>query len=315
MTQPMFERDGISSQRPKFYPPLSTFFISLKVFLGNKQLFLSIFALAALPLSFLLFSLSLSVQPLKSNVYNLEAVAFLSSSRFEARHVWKESRADALSLLKVKALFFIPIYFLSLLVSITAVHSTASACHAKRPTLLAALTAVKLTWRRPFATTILIYASSLLYAQVPRTVATLTGSPRSEFVVLVIGSAFEVYLMAVLSLGLVVSIVEEELGWEALRVGSCLMAGKRLSGWLLSGLLLLGTGTIARDLERKMDSRYSSLDSSTMAVRVSTGAKDNAGLILLYGVVVLWGYILTTVFYCECRKRHAVRDDEENVTV
>ncbi|KAG2699246.1 hypothetical protein I3760_07G184600 [Carya illinoinensis] len=314
----MLERDDVLFQNPSprcFPPPLSTLLISLKIFLRNKQLFLSIFALSTLPLSFLLFSLSLYIQPIKSRVYHLEAVAFLSSTRFESRHIWQESRADALSILRVKAFFFLPTYFLSLFTAITAVSSTASACQAKRPSLLSALTAVKLTWRRPLITTILIYAMSLLYDQVPRTFAALFGSPGSEFFVLVMGSAFEIYLMAVLSLGLVVSIVEEELGWEAFRVGSGVMAGRRLSGWVLSGVFLLVSGSITRDLEMTTDGQDPSLETSTMAMSVSTGMKDKLGLIVWYGIVVLWSYVVTTVFYLECRKQHVVRDDYEDESI
>ncbi|XP_059461987.1 uncharacterized protein LOC132190981 [Corylus avellana] len=312
----MSERDDLLSQPPTCSPPLSTLLISLKIFLRNKLLFLSLFALTTLPLSFLLVSLSHSSLPFKSHVLHLEAVAHLSSTRFEARHVWKDSRAHALSLLKLKVLFFLPSYFLSLLAAVTAVNSTASSCHAARPTLLTAFTAVKLTWKRPFVTTILIYALSLLYAPVPRVLAPLTGSPGSEFLVLVIGSCFEIYLMAVLSLGLVVSIVEERLGWDAIRVGSEIMAGRRLSGWALSGLFVLVSGVISRDLQRMMDGLDSPLESTTSTVMmVATGFKDKVGLIFLYGIVVLWSYIVTTVFYCECRKRHVGRGEDESVTV
>lgn len=122
--------------------------------------------------------------------------------------------------------------------------------------------------------------------------------------------------MAVLSLGLVVSIVEERLGWDAIRVGSCLMAGRRLSGWALSGLFVLISGAVARDLQRMMDSLDSSFESTTStAMMVATGVKDKLGLIFLYGIVVLWSYIVTTVFYCECRKRHVGRGEDESVTV
>jgi hypothetical protein len=312
----MSERDDLLSQPHTFSPPLSTILISLKIFLRNKQLFLSLFALTTLPLSFLLVSLSLFSLPFKSHVLHLEAVAFLSSTRFEASHVWKESRVHALSLLKIKALFFLPSYFLSLLAAVTAVKSTASSCHATRPTLRTAFAGVKLTWKRPFVTTIFIYALSLLYAPVPLVLAPLTGSPASEFLVLVIGSGFEIYLMAVLSLGLVVSIVEERFGWDAIRVGSGVMAGRRFSGWALSGLFVFISGAIARDLQRMMDSLDSSSEPTTStAMRVATVVKDNVGLIFLYGIVVLWSYIVTTVFYCECRKRHVGRGEDESVTV
>lgn len=120
--------------------------------------------------------------------------------------------------------------------------------------------------------------------------------------------------MAVLSLGLVVSIAEDRFGWEAIRVGSCLMAGRRIAGWVLSGLLLLVSGAIAMDLERIIDDQ-DSLSSTSTAMRVVDGVRNKVGLILLYGVVVLWSYIVNTVFYCECRKRHVDRVEDESVAV
>ena len=297
-----------------FFPPLSTLYISLKIFLRNKHIFLPIFALATLPLSFLLFSLSLYSHRLKSHVYHLEFIALRSHTRFEARHVWQESRADALGLLKLRALFFLPNFLLSLVAAVTSVSSTVSAVHSKRPTLVSSFEAVKLTWKRPSVTTIFTYAISLFYAQLPRTLAALSGSPGSEFLVLLIGSGLEVYLMAVLSLGLVVSIAEDRFGWEAIRVGSGLMAGRRVSGWVLSGLFVLVSGAIAMDLERIVDGQ-DLLSSTSTAMRVVDGVRNKVGLILLYGVVVLWSYIVNTVFYCECRKRHVNRVEDESVAV
>lgn len=312
----MSERDDLLALYPTCFPPLSTLPLSLKIFLRNKLLFLSIFALTTLPLSFLLVSLSLFSLPVKSNVHKLEAIALLSSTRFEARHIWQEARADAIFLLRVKALFSLPSYFLSLLAAITAVKSTASACRASRPTLLSAFTAVKLTWKRPFVTTLLIYAASLLYAPIPILLAYLTNSPRSEFLVKAVASVVEIYLMAILSLALVVSIVEEKVGWEAVRVASGLMAGRRLSGWVLTGMFVLVSGAIAGYLGEMIDDQDPSLDSSTSSpMRVATGVKDTLGLIMLYGLAMLWSYMVTTVFYCECRKRHVVRDEDESITV
>lgn len=307
----MFER---SDDTFLFFPPLSTLYISLKIFLRNKHIFLSIFALATLPLSFLLFSLSLFSHRLKSHVYHLEVIALRSHTRIEARHVLQESRADALGLLKLRALFFLPNFLLSLVAAVTSVTSTVSAVHSERPTLVSSFAAVKLTWKRPSVTTIFIYAISLFYAQLPRTLAALSGSPGSEFWVLLLGSGLEVYLMAVLSLGLVVSIAEDRFGWEAIRVGSGLMAGRRVSGWVLSGLFVLASGAIAMDLERIMDGQ-DLFSSTSTAMSVVDGVRNKVGLILLYGVVMLWSYIVNTVFYCECRKRHVNRVEDESVAV
>ncbi|KAJ0032028.1 hypothetical protein Pint_14262 [Pistacia integerrima] len=186
---------------------LKILFNSFEIFPVNKQIFLSIFTLTTLPLSFLLFSVSVSAQPIKAHVYNLEALAQLAPTRFEGRHLWKESRADALSLLHLRLSYFLPCYVLSLIAAVSAVHSAHSS----------------LTWKRPLVTSICIYAVLVLYSQVIFYLIIMMGTtPRSGFLIWVIGSLFEVYLMAISGVGLVASILEERFGFEAIkgRVGS-----------------------------------------------------------------------------------------------
>lgn len=292
------------------FPIVKMVLDSLLIFLRNKRLFLAIFVLATFPLSVLLFTLSLSTHHLKSHVYRLESIARLASTRFEARHVWKESRGDAVSLLRIRAAFFLPCYALSLLAAVSAVASASLACGGKRPTLRAALSAVKPAWKRAAVTTICAYAILLAYGPVPPTLAAISGSPAARLAILLVGSGLEVYLMAVMSLALVASILEERFGWDAIRVGSGLLAGRRLTGWVLSGSFLLASGIIAGKAEEPMDDQ----DSWT-ARKVSMGVWDRLGLMGLYGAVVLWSYVVTTVFYCDCRRRHVTRSDSENEMV
>lgn len=37
---------------------------------------------------------------------------------------------------------------------------------------------------------------------------------------------------------------------------------------------------------------------------------EAVGLAVLYGAVMVWGYVVATVFYCECRKQHVVGEVE-----
>ncbi|KAJ7979530.1 Transmembrane protein [Quillaja saponaria] len=292
------------------FAPIKILFNSLKIFLRNKQIFISIFVLATLPLSFLIFSLSISTHQIRSQIYHLEAIARLSSTRFEARHVWHESRDDAIYLLRIKGLFFIPSYILSLIAAIAAVNSTATSFNGKRPSLQTVVTAVKLTWKRPVVATILVYGILLGYAAVSYTSRALTASRGSRFLVQVIGSGIEVYLMAVLSLGVVVSIMEDKLGWEAIKAGSGLMTGRRFCGWVLSGLFVVVSSMIASNLEM-MDGQDSLLELSSFSSTVVIEVQDKMGLICLYGLAVLFSYVITTVFYCECRRRNVNRESVE----
>lgn len=290
---------------------------SLEIFPRNKQICFSIYTLGTLPLSFLLFSLSLSSHPLISHIYDLESLAQFSSTRFEARHVWMESREDAISLVRLRLLYFFPSYFLSIIAAITTVSSTYSSLNGKRFDLRAAVTAVVLAWKRTLVTTVCIYAVLTLYSLVVFLfVITINGIPCGGFFVRLIGWGFEIYLMAVLGVGLVVSIMEERLGVDAIRVGSELMEGRRVFGWVLSGLFVLISVLIGWRWERlmmMMDGRDFRKEKWTVIME----SWEKIGLICLYGIEIFWGYVVTTVFYCECKKRQVIKmeNDNELVTV
>lgn len=121
--------------------------------------------------------------------------------------------------------------------------------------------------------------------------------------------------MAVMSLGLVVSIAEERFGWDAIRVGSGLMSGRRVSGWVLTGVFVLVTGFIARELEKVMNGQDPFGEPSSTVTRVAAGVGDKVGLIGLYGAVVLYGYVATTVFYWDCKRRHGNKSEIANATL
>ncbi|XP_038695436.1 uncharacterized protein LOC119992715 [Tripterygium wilfordii] len=117
--------------------------------------------------------------------------------------------------------------------------------------------------------------------------------------------------MAVMGIGLVVSITEERFGWDAIQVGYRLMEGRRMSGWILSCLMVLISGMIGWKMDRLLIMAIDRQDPSSwwMAVKVVVGGSERFGLVCLYGFVVVWSYVIATVYYCECRKRH-VRVEE-----
>lgn len=281
---------------------------SFKILARNKRLFSLIYVLLALPLSFLNVSLSLSSYPIKSEIFRLEFVASRASTRFETRQFWRESREVAISLLHLKLIYLLPSYLFSLIAAVTLVVSTESS-YIRRPTSLkTAFAAVKSTWTRPLVTSICIYAILLLYSSVPYTLAAVIGSssPGLRFVIRLIGLGVELYIISVLGLGLVVSIVERRYGWDAIWIASRLMEGRRICGWVLSGLLAVMTGGIGWRLESLIMETDISAEESKRTGTEAEGWKK-AWLVGIYGVVVIWGFAVTTVFYCECRKRQDVR--------
>ncbi|KAL2960965.1 hypothetical protein AAZX31_17G065900 [Glycine max] len=293
----MTESGGVSGWWCDSLTPLKVIVESLRIMAWNKVMFASIMVLTTLPLSTLLISQSIYTHPLTSQIQHLEALARFTSTRFESRHVWQESRHEALSLLRIKALFSLPSYLLSLAAALAAVHSTLLSLHTT-PSLHSAAAAFRLHSARLLATTIFVYAILFAFSPLPRFLAFLSPSPAARLLLLASASALEVYLMAVMSVALVVSVAEERFGWDAIRVGSALMEGSRVRGWVLSGLFVLGSSLIGSKLEHLMDGQD------------SIAVKDKAGLIVSYGLLVLWSYVVITVFYCDCRKRHPIREPQ-----
>ncbi|KAL5840201.1 hypothetical protein ACOSQ4_012809 [Xanthoceras sorbifolium] len=307
--------DNNDNIKPLFFV-LKILYNSLEFFPRNKRISISIFALLTLPLSYLIFSFSLSARPIKAHIYHLEALARFAPTRFEARHVWKESRTEAISLLRLRLLYFLPSYSLSLLSAITAVVSSHSSSSAgKRLSLRAALSHARLSWKRPLVTTICIYAVLLLYTQVVSFVAVVSGNAiGSRMLVWVIGLVLEIYVMAVTGVGLVVSVLEDRFGFDAIRVGSDIMEKRRLCGWVLTSWFVVVSGLIGWKWERMLvtmmdgNAHYRGKEQWTVVI----GGLEKLVLIVLYGIAVLWSYVVTTVFYCECRKRHVITTQNDS---
>lgn len=291
---------------------------SLVLFSRNKRIFFLIFTLTVIPLSFLHFSLSFSCHAIKNHIYSLEALAGYAPTGFESRHVWQESRANALSLLRLKFLYFLPSYLLSLVAAITTVNSTYSAVNNRRFTLRTAIASVTLTWKRPLVTTFCIYVVLVLFSQLFFVSAVVTGnnslSPGPTLFVWAVGSVLQVYLMAVLGLGLVVSVLEDRFGFDAVMIGSGMMEGRMACGWFLSVWFALLSGLIGWRREKLMAAMMDGGNKWTVVM----GSWERVGLICLHGIEVIWSYVVTTVFYCECStKRHVIisENDSNVVTV
>ncbi|CAI0427733.1 unnamed protein product [Linum tenue] len=282
---------------------------SLEILLRNRALFLSITLFFAFPLCFLLSSLSVSSIPLRSKILRLEYLATVAPTHYESRQVWKESREVFLSLLQLKLLHLVPANSIALIAAISAV--TAADSGRKRPVgFRSTIAAVRPAWARVAATAICVYAISWAYAGLPAAAAAVLapGIGRSGIRVgiWVVGLAVEVYMMAVMGMALVVSIVERRSGWEAIRVGSDLLEGRRVCGWVLSGGMAAATGVIGWRME----------EAAVEDVMTATWVErwwERAVVVGVYAAVVVWGFVVSTVFYREARKRHGIRDHEMEI--
>nr|KYP37420.1 hypothetical protein KK1_041380 [Cajanus cajan] len=124
------------------------------------------------------------------------------------------------------------------------------------------------TWKRPAVTVIFVYIILMAYAPVP-----------------------------LLGLGLVASISEGWAGWEAIRVGSGLMNGRKFSGWVLAGFFVWVSGFINGKMEVLLENN-------------EVGVWDKVVFVLMcwYALMVLLSYVATTVFYCDSRTRLDVKE-------
>lgn len=280
---------------------------AVRVIHNKKLVFLFISLFTTLPLSFLFFTLSITTHTLRSHIYHLEALALFTSTLMEARHVWHESRDNAVYLLRIRALFFLICLPLSLAAAVSSVHTTYNFIQGKSVTVNSVVNAVKDNWKRPLVTAIFVYVILFAFSPVPRIIASGFSSPELRFMVMTIGLGFEVYLMGVMGLGMVVSVVEERTGWEAITVGSDLMRGKRLIfGWLLSALFVLVSGFMNGRVEVLLEGPNSEIS-----------VWDKTVLICSYGFIVLFSYVVTTVFYCHSRIRHSpeIQNDDDCISL
>ncbi|XP_059285732.1 uncharacterized protein LOC132039214 [Lycium ferocissimum] len=143
-------------------------------------------------------------------------------------------------------------------------------------------------------------------------VAFFETGPFIRVVVAGLGSGLELHMMAVTGLALVASVNEGIYGFDAIRVGSGLMEGKRVCGWVLSGLFVLFSGFIrgTMEVEMAMDSwDFERVIESTVVVKLLW---DNVVLIFLYALVVQWSFVVTTVFYFDLKKRDSVKSERDS---
>ncbi|XP_010536945.1 PREDICTED: uncharacterized protein LOC104811819 [Tarenaya hassleriana] len=288
----------------------TTLLDSIIILFRNKRIFLSIFTFLTLPLSALHFCLTLLSLHLKDHVFHLEALANVVHTRFEARQIWQESREDAVSLLRLKSRFFIPSFILSCISCITATTSSSVSYHGQNPSLRTASASVKSSWMRVTVTSITIYTLLFLYSAIPLFLSAFFHSmPALRFPFMVLSLCVEVYMMAVTGLGLTASALEEQYGLDAVWVGSSLMKGRRVSGLALSGGFVFLSSLMGNAMEKRARA-VQVAEAESWWGAMAAGGWDGAGLVLLYAAEVLIGYVVTTVFYCECKRRHENRDED-----
>ncbi|MCD7456548.1 hypothetical protein HAX54_032136 [Datura stramonium] len=301
--------DHISQERNSLFLLANIFLNSFKIFLSTKKISVYIFTFLSFPLSFLLFLLSFLTFPLKIRIQHLEELSLFSPIHVESRHLLEEANKEAKSLLFLKFLFFFPIFLLSFLTAVAAVNVAFSVLTNGNATVLPVL---KTVWTRVLVTITCVYATMLACTVAPgMLVAFFEARPFVRVVVAVLGSGLELHMMAVTSLALVASVNEGVYGFDAIRVGSGLMEGKRACGWALSGLFVLFSGFVRGAMEASMAAMDGS-DFKRVESTVVIGLLwDNVVWIFLYAFVVQWSFVVTTLFYFDLKKRDSIKSNSE----
>ncbi|XP_074273680.1 uncharacterized protein LOC141597208 [Silene latifolia] len=309
---------------PKCLSPLIFIFLdSIKlIFIHNPKLFLIIYIVGALPLSLLVASLSLlsTSRYLKSHIVRLEFLYQIVDIWIEAGNVRETSELDLKRLHRFKVGHAVPILIFSLFTTVSivtavtaAVSSPSGKKRSSKPTLRTVFTALRVGWYRTLITSVVSVLFWVVSGHALPALIAAVGYPTS-IAVLFISVAIDVYAMAVLGVALVVSVAEDRYGIDAIRVGSGLMKGRRISGWVLSGLILLSMNCIGKEIVGVLDGKDWGEVNEGKNWMVEMRVGYVIGLMVLLGWLVMWCYVVITVFYCDCRKRHAViRQDEQEL--
>ncbi|XP_021755878.1 uncharacterized protein LOC110721071 [Chenopodium quinoa] len=318
----MLENEINSTTRPisksnflftNFLTPLFSIFLdSLKIiFLHNPNLYLILYTVTTLPLAILITSNSVSATPrfLKSHIARLQWLVDVVPIWMEAANIQDESRADSKKLLRRKLLHGVPIFLLSFIALTTIVVSTHAALRRKKKvTLRTAISALRVRWSPPILTCLFNFIAWVGWAHLDP----IVNRVAVEYWYLTAAQvAVEVYLMSVFAVGLVVSVVEGRVGYEAIWVGWGLMKGRRVCGWVLAGLILSISGFIGRQMIGVINGEDLANDSGGYTWTAEMRFGCMVGLVVLLGWFVLWSYVIFAVLYFDCRKRNVIKEEEQ----
>ncbi|XP_074271725.1 uncharacterized protein LOC141595660 [Silene latifolia] len=324
----MEENNGVTKRLLPFIPncisPLVPMILdSFKIiFLDYPKLFFVVYIVAALPTSILLTSLSISATPrhLKAYLMRLEWLSRVVPTEQGMKNVWETSQDELRKLYHFRVLHAVPILVFSLVTVVATVTITSLAYNRKNevslenkkkcPNLSAVFAALRSKWAWPLLAGVANSFVWIMWGHV-LPILKIVGQPGAVVTMTVAEVVVEVYMMTVLSLSLVVSVEEERAGLDLIRAGLGVMKGRKVCGWVLSGLILVGTNCIGREMEMVMDGQDSEVNGRYTNWTVEMRVVFMVGLVIFLAWIILWSNVVFTVFYCDWRKRNVDRDTLE----
>lgn len=209
---------------------------------------------------------------------------------------------EAAALLRFDTIFMAFSYILSLLSIMIIVHSSSTTYSKKQLTATDLLSRIKGSWKGPLVTKIyftLLYVgySVLSISLIAIPLLKAEGSILRIAIFALLGVAarlFYVYLAMVWMVGLVISIVEEGCyGLEALDKAKDVTKGKRMQGYLIAIVFLLGDGVL----------NVGYMFEVTNGGGSHVVNKRGNGLVMfcVYMLLKMFSCMVYSVYYCECK--------------
>lgn len=269
---------------------------ALKLTWKNKKFLLSITLLVLPPFTMLSLGNKFLVFILMSDVASKEALLALDGNdQSKTEHALAGIQKDIRFLVGLELCFFIAVWMVVLVAMMTTVYSSAMAYVGKDFTHKGMLSRIKMTLKRPaitwfyvsfFTAAYVIFIMVLIWLVLPEGGAFIALAALMSFLAL----AIYLYLAAVWTLGLIISIIEDDCyGLVALLKAGELIRGRKVQGFVL----MLFLTVIALALYVWMD----------YLAFVTSSAFDLLAVSLLY-LVKFFAFVVYTVFYYECKKTH-----------
>lgn len=269
---------------------------ALKLTWKNKKFLLLITLLVLPPFTILSLGSSFFVFFLMSVVASKEALLSLDGNdQSKTKQALAGIQKDFRVLVGIELCFFIALWMVILLAMETTVYSSAMAYVGKDFTLKGMLSRIKTTLKRPAITWFYVSFFSAAYVIFIMVLIWLVLPEGGAFIALVALMSFSavavyLYLAAVWTLGLIISIIEDDCyGLVALSKAGKLIRGRKFQGFIL--MLFLAVIALALCACMGFLAFAASLAFDLLAVS-------------LLCLVKLFAFVVYTVFYYECKKTH-----------
>uniref|UniRef100_A0A5B7BLU7 Uncharacterized protein n=1 Tax=Davidia involucrata TaxID=16924 RepID=A0A5B7BLU7_DAVIN len=277
---------------------------AMKLLARNEKLMLQVILLALSPFSFLVLLHYLVAGPLLEKVEDT-----YESSSLDPR--------DLKALVVLEIPFLVALCIVSMFGTTITIYASALTCIGKSATLKELMLWILSTWKKPAITWLYISLLTIAYTllslfsiQLPSLIigttnATYTYAYPCSWLVAILAASFYLYLATVWTLGLTISVVEDDChGVTALRKSGKLMEGRKFQGFfLMLTLVLLSLPVYVLFYVTSAD------DDDVLGPVIRLSFMFIATL--LFCLTNIFTFVVYTVFYFECKHSHGEKLDME----